>query len=294
MISPQISFSRRAISRTLAVATAIILLLSVMGQLWLYLTPRESPWGIVGLFNVDFEMNVPTFYQVLVLLAAVLLPTIIAILKRQARAPFVVHWWLLALGFFVIANDEFYALHEKLSEPLRRWLGLETMGVLHFAWVIPAFVLVIALALFYYPFLRHLDRSTRTRFFGAALIYLGGALGVELIGGRYAEVHGTWNLTYSLITTVEEGMEMAGAVLFVDALLRYLQLEYGAVRLAFLEADKGRGIGAIQSYIDAHYSIGTATDPIPDSVINSYSTISTSEARAGSTSGGSSTSKPSA
>ncbi len=239
MTDPQITFSRRAITRTLAVATAIILLLSVAGQLWLYLTPRESPWGIVGLFNVDFEMNVPTFYQVLVLLVAVALLVIIAILKRHARAPYVLHWWLLALGFFVIANDEFYALHEKLSEPLRRWLGLETMGALHFAWVIPAIVLVVVLAIFYIPFLKHLDRSTRTRFFVAALIYLGGALGVEMIGGQYAEAHGTWNLTYSLITTVEEGMEMAGSVLFVDALLRYLEVEYGAVHLAFTGSERG-------------------------------------------------------
>ena len=239
MTDPQITFSRRAITRTLVVATAIILLLSVAGQLWLYLTPRESPWGIVGLFNVDFEMNVPTFYQVLVLLVAVFLLGIIAILKRQARAPYVLHWWILALGFFVIANDEFYALHERLSEPIRRWLDLETMGVLHFAWVIPAFVLVAVLALWYLPFLKHLDRSTRTRFFVAALVYLGGALGVELIGGRYAEAHGTWNLTYSMITTVEEGMEKFGSVIFVDALLRYLEDEYGAVRMAFTA--RGRG-----------------------------------------------------
>lgn len=239
MTDPKITFSRQTITRTLAVATAIILLLSVAGQLWLYLTPRESPWGIVGLFNVDFEMNVPTFYQVLVLLVAVALLVIIAILKRHARAPYVLHWWLLALGFFMIANDEFYALHEKLSEPLRRWLGLETMGALHFAWVIPAIVLVVVLAIFYIPFLKHLDRSIRTRFFVAALIYLGGALGVEMIGGRYAEAHGTWNLTYSMITTVEEGMEMAGSVLFVDALLRYLEAEYGAVRLAFTGSERG-------------------------------------------------------
>lgn len=38
-------------------------------------------------------------------------------------------------------------------------------------------------------------------------------------------------LGYSMITTVEESIEMAGSILLVDALLRYLEQEYGAMRV---------------------------------------------------------------
>ena len=47
----------------------------------------------------------------------------------------------------------------------------------------------------------------------------GGAIGVELIGGRYLELHGVENLTYAMITTVEESLEMAGVIIFIWALL---------------------------------------------------------------------------
>ncbi len=240
MQEPQLRLMPRTITRTLASAAVLLVLLSVAGQLYLYLTPRESPWGIVGLFNVDFEMNIPTFFSVLMLLLAALLLGITAILKRQARAPYVFHWNLLALGIFFIGMDEFTALHEKLSEPLRRLLAWETMGVFHFAWVIPGILLVLVLAVLYYRFVMDLEREMRLRFLLAGFLYLGGAIGLELIGGRYAEAHGSWNLMYSMITTVEESLEMAGLILLVDATLRYLAKEYGAVRLIFTEAKNHR------------------------------------------------------
>lgn len=232
----QIRVARRNLTGALAAIALVLVMLSVAGQLYFHLTPRESPWGIVGLFNVDFEMNVPTFYAVLVLLLGAALLAIIALLKRNTRAPYSFHWALMSLGFFVIAADEFMALHEKLSEPLRRLLAWEQMGHLHYAWVIPGIALAIALAVAYTPFLARLDRATRGRLVIAAVLYLGGALGVELIGGRYAEAHGTWNLTYSLITTVEEGLELAGSIMLVDTLLRYIGQEYGAIRLVFNKA----------------------------------------------------------
>ncbi len=231
----QIRLSPRAITRALAGAAILLVLLSVAGQLWFHLTPRESPWGIVGFFNVDFEMNLPTFFSVLVLLLAALLLAIIAILKRQARAPYVFHWGLLALGMFIIGMDEFTALHEKLSEPLRRLLAWEVMGAFHFAWVIPGIILVAVLAVLYYRFVMDLGREMRIRFLVSGFVFLAGAIGLELIGGRYAEAHGSWNLTYSMITTVEESLEMAGSILLVDALIRYMAREYGAVRLVLGE-----------------------------------------------------------
>jgi hypothetical protein len=198
-----IRLTPRSVTRVLSAAAVLLVTLSVAGQLYLYLTPRESPWGIVGLFNVDFEMNVPTLFAVLVLLLAATLLAVIAVLERQAGGRHVRRWTLLSLGMAAIGCDEFLALHEKASEPLRRLLGWETMGYLHFAWVIP------------------------------------GAIGVEMVGGRYAEAVGTWNLTYSLITTVEESLELAGTILFIDALLRYLAAEHAVIRLEFAARPAG-------------------------------------------------------
>lgn len=234
-----IRLTPRSVTRVLSAAAVLLVTLSVAGQLYLYLTPRESPWGIVGLFNVDFEMNVPTLFAVLVLLLAATLLAVIAVLERQAGGRHVRRWTLLSLGMAAIGCDEFLALHEKASEPLRRLLGWETMGYLHFAWVIPGAIIVMLLAVGYWRFLMRLDRPIRVRFVASAILYVAGAIGVEMVGGRYAEAVGTWNLTYSLITTVEESLELAGTILFIDALLRYLAAEHAVIRLEFAARPAG-------------------------------------------------------
>ena len=67
--------------------------------------------------------------------------------------------------------------------------------------------------------------------------------GVELIGGRFAELYGPHNLTYSMIVTVEESLEMAGVILFLWALLVYMTEHYGEVHFQF----QGAGEAASRS-----------------------------------------------
>lgn len=65
----------------------------------------------------------------------------------------------------------------------------------------------------------------------AAAIYLGGAIGIELLGGYYAELYGDKNFTYSMIQTVEETLEIAGILFLIDALLKKLTQNFKEVRL---------------------------------------------------------------
>ena len=58
-----------------------------------------------------------------------------------------------------------------------------------------------------------------------AVVYVGGALGVEMIGGAYVEEHGIWNFNTILLVNLEEVMEMYGASLFIYFLLESLKLE---------------------------------------------------------------------
>jgi hypothetical protein len=56
---------------------------------------------------------------------------------------------------------------------------------------------------------------------------------VEAVGGRYIDFYGHQNLISSMITTVEESLEMAGLIIFIWALLKYCGDTYGEVRLQF-------------------------------------------------------------
>ena len=64
----------------------------------------------------------------------------------------------------------------------------------------------------------------------AATLYIGGAIGLELIGGRYSELHGE-DLAYSMMTAVEESLELAGIIIFIRALLVYIADNYKEVQI---------------------------------------------------------------
>jgi F0F1-type ATP synthase membrane subunit c/vacuolar-type H+-ATPase subunit K len=89
----------------------------------------------------------------------------------------------------------------------------------------------------YVRFLVHLPRRVRRLFLAAGGTYVGGALGMELIGGNYA----SWAtqlpysseryMTYAMITTVEELLEMVGIVVFLHALMLYMCVCMSDVRV---------------------------------------------------------------
>ena len=56
---------------------------------------------------------------------------------------------------------------------------------------------------------------------------------MELPGAYYSELYGRENLTYSLITTLEESLEMLGLILFIRALLDYLSTHFSETSISF-------------------------------------------------------------
>jgi hypothetical protein len=189
--------------------------------------------GFVPLFYVDMEQNIPTLFSVMLILFATLLLAIIAIFNGKQRIADVSKWVILSFGFLLMAFDEAFQFHERLNIPVGTLLGDGSLGVFYFPWVIPGIALVFVLGLFFLRLLLHLPATTRFRFLMAATLYIGGAIGAELIGSRHAELHGYENWTYSMITTFEESLEMAGLILFIWALLKYCADNYKDVLLRF-------------------------------------------------------------
>ena len=185
------------------------------------------------MITLDGEQNIPALFSTGLLLCASILLALIALLERRQLASDVIKWTILAAGFLVMALDEFLSIHERAIEPLRAMLGGEDLGIFFFAWVIPGIVLVAGLGLFFLSFLFRLPRRTAIAFVISAAIYLGGALGTELIEGWWREGHGHRNLTYHMLVSLEEGMEMIGVIGFIHALISYIAMRHGEVRLVF-------------------------------------------------------------
>lgn len=74
-------------------------------------------------------------------------------------------------------------------------------------------------------------RETRTLFLVAAVLFVSGSLGVEVIGARVAESLGKETVLYTTLASVEEGLEMLGSSVFIYGLLLHLRAVAGGIRV---------------------------------------------------------------
>lgn len=174
----------------------------------------------VWLLDADSEQSVLTWTSVLALFATAQLlfqhgQDALAAGRRPALP-----WFGLAALFLVLSLDEFASLHEKVSALLQNQ-GFGGSGLFHFAWAAPAGLVAILGLLALGPFLASLGRRTRRLALLSALLYLGGAVGTEMIGGLLAEQGGIDSLAYRLAANAEEALELSGIFLFIYALLAY-------------------------------------------------------------------------
>ena len=223
-----------------------------------FLTGREHSYGLRGLFYLGKEHNIPAMFSTALLLFAALLLLVITLHERNRGARDVARWAILAAGFLLMSIDESVSIHERFNEPTRHLLGPGNLGIFYFAWVIPGFALVLVLGAFFLRFLLRLPAATRFIFILAAALYLGGALGVELVNGRHAELHGT-GMVYHLMVTAEESLEMAGAILFIYGLLRYLADHHPETR--FMVNDLADPLPAPSRQVVAAQLLHDAPDP---------------------------------
>ncbi len=183
--------------------------------------------GYFAIFNLDAETNVPTLFSSVSLIFAAVLFALIAEGTRRRRGPGYVYWYGLSAIFVFLAIDESARLHEYLSAPLRSTIGAS--GALHFAWIIPYSILLLVFVGAYLRFVFRLPSRTRSLLIASGVVYVAGALGVEMIGGMYSDAVGRTNITYGFITMVEEMLELLGVTLLIYTLLDYIQREIGGL-----------------------------------------------------------------
>ena len=170
--------------------------------------------------NLEGEGNLTTWFSSATLVVCAYLLYTIAWHRRRERDPFSTHWILLALVFVFLSIDETAMLHEATIVPLHAML--HPSGIFTYAWVIPAIPLVGAFAFFNVRFVMSLPPPARVQFAVAGAVYVGGALGLEMVEGAIASSHGDKSLVMLFTRSLEEILEMTGVLLFIRALLEYM------------------------------------------------------------------------
>lgn len=227
--SPIVKINSKYTLIFLIVVVAFLVVLSIWGQHMRFFGVADirGAWHeflidqMINNFYLDYEGNVPTYINALLLFIPSLLLAGIGAWKNSIRDKFRFHWNGLALIFFILSIDEMASFHEQLIKPMRAIFGSE--GVFYFAWIIPGIAAIALFGITYLMYFLHLENKFKLLFFLSLAVYLGGVIGGEMVSGYFAANLGIKNYTYAVVASLEESIEMIGCSLIIYSLLEYIK-----------------------------------------------------------------------
>lgn len=207
----------------------------------LWLTWQHALFGIHRLFNLGTEASIPTYFSALQLLLAAILLSIISRNEYKKNNPDRWRWALLATGMLIMSVDEVSQIHDVLIADIVRPIVRDVEGfsvnTWYYAvfgqapWLVVFLPLVGVLLAVFVPFLRRLPRRYLILFVSAGVIFVGGAIGVEMIEA-YLISHEIRGYVLQANRVIEETCEMAGILIFIYALLNYISDQRIVLRLS--------------------------------------------------------------
>jgi hypothetical protein len=222
--------SPKSLARVLTVTVLSLTFVNIAIELLIYIQGYDRHLAFARLFTFKGNASVPKWFASSELLLSALLLATIAWVKIGEGDRYGRHWSALALIFCAISLEEAVGFHELAGELVG--LVIHTSGLLYNTWTLLGIIFTPIVALIYSRFLFHLHPKTRGLFLLAAIFYVGGALGLEIIRGPYIEAYGVENMTYAMLKTFEEFCQMIGIVVFIDALLSYIGAHVKEIRVS--------------------------------------------------------------
>lgn len=212
-------------------AVAVAILLSLVQDLLIFLVPEAGFTDRIYRLDLDTEASLPTWLSSGLMLVCALTLLAIGVQARRHGLVKALPWLLLSAAFFFLSLDESISLHEWLSAAIAA--RVDNTGIFYFVWAVPALVLCIAGLACFLPFILGFKGTDRALLVGSAVVFLAGAVGVEMLGGMEAEAAGIETLRYRLLSTLEETLEFSGLLLFLLFLLRRLREDHNRLTIYF-------------------------------------------------------------
>lgn len=234
-------------TRLLLVILGILLLLQGLVT-FLHLAFQRPLAALTMLVDFDMESNLPALFSVLLFLFAALL---FFLHSRSANTQQARGCLIMAFVFIFLGLDEGARIHEKFGPVTHRWIeaqlgGGGLGGWLDRAWVIPYLLGGTILGLILVRWLFRLHRRTRIELLISGVVYVTGAVLLEMAGAKRAKMVSyldppefPWlpcdvyivpgdcylyaDLGYITLYTLEESLEMLGVILCIRALLRAME-----------------------------------------------------------------------
>lgn len=262
-MNTRIDLSAARVTRILGIGLVLLLFLHLVG-VFCHLVLHKRAEAFVQLFDVDLEANLPTFYNCFLFFVGAALFIVSGRLEeRKAHRK---GWGLMAAVFVFLGVDEGSQIHEKFMLVTLRLMnhGQQTgtnLGWWYYAWVIPYGIAALVLGLVMIRWLLALDPKLRTGLIVSGIVYVFGAVFMEMYSGKIAEALQSVSLTqdqmryipceiyeggtcqqyadvgYIAAYTVEEACEMIGLIMCAHVLMKALARKRVTIELVL--APKG-------------------------------------------------------
>lgn len=210
-------------------AVAVVVLASLLQDVLIFLLPEAGFSDRIYRLDLDTEGSLPTWFSSGLMLVCALALLAIAVQAKARGLVKALPWFLLSAAFLALSLDEIAMLHEGLSAALAA--RVDNSGLFYFAWALPALVICLVGLACFVPFILSFGGLDRLLLVGSAVVFLSGAIGMEMLGGAEAEAAGIDTLRYRLLATIEETLEFAGLLIFLLFLLRRLRADFNRLTI---------------------------------------------------------------
>jgi hypothetical protein len=214
----------RKILWVLGLIVSTLIMAHLASQVLKYHYGYYTQIGLERLLNLDGENNIPSWYASSTLLLCSGVLAFIWSLRRQQSDPDARYWCILAAIFLYLSIDEAASIHETVVEHIiwRIWPTLDTRGYSHYPWVFAGAAFVLIVGLSFLRFLFRLPSRTRLGFVVSGLVFVGGALGIDILEANHDDRYGRQTFGFAMFVAAEEGMEMIGVLIYLQTLFVYI------------------------------------------------------------------------
>ncbi|NYH97030.1 hypothetical protein [Novosphingobium marinum] len=221
------------VTRLTCLIVVVVWIFGFAADLFLVSGPGETSRRVATRFSLASDSSIPTYLASMLLLSCSILLLLSA--TTDAASRYKRSWQFLAFVFIVLSLDEVAMLHELSGKVLERVVPAagNLGGVFNYSWTLVGIPAVGLLALILARWYFALPGKSRYRFGLAAVLFLGGSIGIEMYNSLLDEKIDGRHFEYSIWTAIEEALEFSGLVMFQYGLLRYVTDHRDEVNVAF-------------------------------------------------------------
>lgn len=217
---PYAGFDLRMIYRWIWWSTAAVIVLGIFREVYVHNFGLDTVLKDLRHISLEQKHSFQAWHQSSLAFFGLLMTAALAA-SEPRETGLRRRWAVLAFIMAYISLDEQVTIHASSVVFMQKYLDLQ--GTFYVVpWVIWAIPLALALGAYLLPLLTRTPRRYAAGFVAGGAIFVGGSVGLEIIGGAFQTLYGgmdSWQYTIEFIA--EESCESIGLAIFAVAILEY-------------------------------------------------------------------------